>query len=143
MNASWITSMMLLLTLFMVSPSLAQSNCGQPSNVARIHSRSRRIFAIGSEADIETAANARRFLKPLAKYISSCQSGWEKDWSVSIFADPKFAQYKTELGSPNPQDAQEWVKTYIGEYSRGNQRLVQHPLSPTAKKYILVSTGEK
>ena len=141
MNTS--CSTVLLLTLGMASPSLAQGNCHQPSNVARIDTRSKRLFAIGSENEIQTPAKALTFLKPLAKYISSCQSGWKKDWSVSIFADRKFAQYKTEIGSPNPQETREWADAYLGEYSRGNQRLELHPLSPRAKKWIRVSIRSK
>lgn len=139
MNTYWGTSTTLILTLLVASPLLAQANCDRPSNVALLDSRNKRLFAIGSENDIQTAAHARVFLKPLANYISSCQSGWEKDWSVSIFADRKFVQCKTELGSPNPQAAQEWANAYIGEYTRRNERLLQHPLSPKAKKRIRVS----
>lgn len=143
MNTHWSTSTALLLTLFINSPLLAQHQCEQPSNVTRLDSRSKRLFAIGSENDIKTAANARGFLKSLANYISRCQSGWEKDWNVSIFADRRFAAYKTELESRSPHDTREWADAYIGEYSRSDQKLTLHPMSAKAKKWMRVSTGNE
>ena len=144
MNRHWKTFKALLLTLALIrSPLLAQSNCDQPGNVARIDAQGRRLFAVGVEDQIATPTNARGFLKPLANYVSRCQSGWGKHWNISIFTESDLALYKTELESRSQRDAQRWGRSYIGEYSSGNQKLVLNPLSPKAKKWIRVGTGEE
>ncbi len=59
----------------------------------------------------------RNFLKPIADYVSNCQSKWIGDWTVSIFTEPRFAVYKTESENQNSSDPLQWADSYMGEYN--------------------------
>ena len=124
---------------FAVCPLFAQSICEHPSNVVRIDSENKRLFAIGTGDKIATPIKARTFLKPLAKYVSNCQPSWGKDWNVSIFTEPTLALYKTEIENRSPSEAQKWAHSYIGEYSSQTQKLFLQPLSPKDKRWIHVA----
>jgi hypothetical protein len=134
----------LLTLLLMSSPVvvLAQLDCNHPENVARIDLQAKRLFALGTEDQIATPTDARGFLKPLANYVLRCQSRWANEWSISIFTERGFALYKTEIQNPVPNAAQKWADSYIGEYSRRDQKLVLHPLSPKDKKWIRIANDE-
>jgi len=134
----------LLLTVLLLRwPLLAQPDCTRPSNVVRLDPSNKRLFAVGTDDQISTSGRARTFLKPIADYVSTCQSNWIGDWKVSIFTEPRFAVYKTELDNQDSGDPRPWAHSYIGEYNSRGQRLVIHPLFPQKKKWLQIAKIEK
>ncbi|HEX3323128.1 MAG TPA: hypothetical protein VHR84_20665 [Terriglobales bacterium] len=142
MKTNSVVKSIVVMMLFATCPVFAQSTCEHRSNVVRVDSENKRLFVIATEDEIATPNKARTFLKPFAKYVLTCQPGWDNHWNVSIFTQPTLALYKSEIESQSASEVERWTNSYIAEYSSQNQKLVIAPLSLHKKRWMRVAMGK-
>lgn len=79
--------------------------------VAKVDQRNHRIFAIPEQRTEEA----------IISQIESSEecfrgSSWSGDWSISLFAEEKYAGYKDEKHIIPYHQNNEWAEAYLGEY---------------------------
>jgi hypothetical protein len=106
--------------------------------IVRLDDRSQRVFIEGRSDQIDTSAKARKILFAVQDSLRDCRPTW-KDWSVSFFAERKFAGYKTEPELETSVQDGSWSRAYVGEYDRKKQRLVLNPSDPKKLKFLNIT----
>jgi hypothetical protein len=100
----------------------------------RVDRESKRLFLEGSETDVVSTVKTEGYLRRLNRIIEVCQPSWKGSWSVSFFADPKLAGYKTDAALLEAVQNGDWSRAYIAEYDRADQRLTVFPQDPQKRK---------
>lgn len=79
--------------------------------VVRVDENNHRLFAI-------TKPFPENELSKKISNAASCFKtvNWSGDWSISLFADKKYAGYKDEKEIIPYHKDNEWAKSYVGEY---------------------------
>ena len=90
--------------------------------VAKVDKNNHRIFAIPKDRSEKTIVGQVRS-------SAACfnNSGWAKDWSVSVFSSEKYAGYRDEQHIVPYHKNNEWEKAYLGEFDGASQSYISFP----------------
>lgn len=99
--------------------SIDITTCFEPKSgmrIAKVDENNHRIFAIPRDRSEQTIVGQVRS-------SAACfnNSGWAKDWSVSVFSKEKYAGYKDEQHIVPYHKNNEWAKAYLGEFDGASQ----------------------
>jgi hypothetical protein len=100
----------------------------------RVDRDGKRLFLEGSETDVVSTLKIDGYLRKLNRIIEVCEPSWKGSWSVSFFADPKLAGYKTDAALLGAVQDGEWSRAYVAEYDRADQRLTVFPQDGQKRK---------
>ena len=108
----------------------ANDNCVPPDHIVRIDDRNERLFIETTTTKVANFKAMRRMVSDAGTYIGKCHTKWGQGWSLSVFANKKYAGYKDEESIRKYVTSGEWEKAYLAEYDNTTKTLVRYPLQP-------------
>lgn len=91
-------------------------------DVVRVDDINHRLFIVSKKTDVPA-------IKENITDLEKCfvKSQWQKDWSLSVFTDAKYAGYKDEENIIPHHKNNMWAKAYLLEYGHSNKSLIKEP----------------
>lgn len=129
----WLTGILSIcagMTVAACAFARANASCMPPPtlSIVRIDERNERLFVQASPEIVSDLGNVKELLRKTKEYVETCHTIWSRNWSVSIFAEAKYAGYKDEGKIRGYVMDGSWEKAYLGEYDNHNGLLIRFPL---------------
>jgi hypothetical protein len=95
--------------------------------VIRVDREHKRLFLEGTKSSVVSESKIASYLNKLGRVIEVCEPSWKSTWSVSFFANPKLAGYKTDDALLEAVESGDWGEAYVAEYDRVTQLFTVFP----------------
>jgi hypothetical protein len=88
-----------------------------------------RLFIKANEPIIENLSTIIEIIKSARTYIYKNKPHWGDKWSLSFFAEKKYAAYKDDETVRDYVVNGSWGRNYLAEYSNSEKILVRYPVN--------------